>query len=394
MISTGPSVMHLARFVNGYPFKPDQLGEDGFPVIRIRQLLDDCAEPERAQPPPDAVFINSGDLILSWSATLAVRLWERGPGLLNQHLYRVDTGPVVDKRWFRYVLEVGVARLTPLMHGSAMTHITQDMLRVLTIAVPCLPTQHAIADYLDAETARIDALIEKKQRMVELLEERCWSVTSSLAEATPERAPLRRYIIDACDGPFGSALKSEHYVEGGARVIRLGNIGRANWKDDDTAYISVPYWRTLARHQARKGDLVIAGLGDDGNPVGRAAVVPAIEPAMVKADCYRLRIDACLADVRFLAWYLSSPEGLAQSEQRSEGSTRPRLTLSKALALRVPWLPLNEQQLLADRVENEVARLGHTKASLQCQVRLLQEHRQALITGAVTGQPEIPGIAA
>ena len=41
---------------------------------------------------------------------------------------------------------------------------------------------------------------------------------------------LRRCAESVCDGPFGSALKSEHYTESGARVIRLGNIGEGEWK--------------------------------------------------------------------------------------------------------------------------------------------------------------------
>jgi type I restriction enzyme S subunit len=144
MISEGASVVHLADFVNGYPFRPDELTGAGLPVVRIRQLLDDSADADRAVPPARAVRIDNGELVFSWSAVLAVRLWSGGPALLNQHLFKVIPRPGVERRWLRYVLHEAVRRLRPLMHGSAMTHITLDMLRAVRTAVPRLDWQRAI----------------------------------------------------------------------------------------------------------------------------------------------------------------------------------------------------------------------------------------------------------
>ncbi len=270
-----------------------------------------------------------------------------------------------------------------------------DEFRDITVRMPPPLVQRAIADYLDAETARIDALIEKKRRMVELLEEKRASLAASLT--TPrgcEYLALRHYSASAADGPFGSALKTEHYSEGGARVIRLGNIGVARWRDPDSVFIPLDYWATLPRHHAERGDVVIAGLGDEGQPVGRSCVVPIEGPALVKADCYRVRVHRDLAEPRFLAWYLSSPRGLGESERRADGSTRPRLTLSKALALQVPHLEIQAQRTIADRLDTASAQIDILATRIVGQIGLLAERRQALITAAVTGELAIPGIAA
>jgi type I restriction enzyme, S subunit len=98
---------------------------------------------------------------------------------------------------------------------------------------------------------------------------------------------LGRIAVDRCDGPFGSGLKSEHYTDSGVRVIRLQNIRTDGFNGDDAAFIDAGYYRTkLNGHGVVDGDVLIAGLGDDNNTVGRACVAPAgIEPAMVKADC-------------------------------------------------------------------------------------------------------------
>ena len=86
---------------------------------------------------------------------------------------------------------------------------------------------------------------------------------------------LGRVTTSRCDGPFGSGLKSEHYSESGIRVVRLQNIGWAEFADLDAAYLDEAYARQLGDHSVKGEDILIAGLGDDGHPVGRACVAPA-----------------------------------------------------------------------------------------------------------------------
>lgn len=89
------------------------------------------------------------------------------------------------------------------------------------------------------------------------------------------------------DGPFGSKLKTEHYTEKGARVVRLGNIHPMRFADDDKAFISMEYFKQLRAHEVCAGDLLVAALGD---PLGRACRVPPdLGPSIVKADCLRFR---------------------------------------------------------------------------------------------------------
>ncbi len=186
--------------------------------------------------------------------------------------------------------------------------------------------------------------------------------------------PLRRFVVDACDGPFGSAIKSEHYAEDGARVIRLGNIGTGQWRDESKAFLSLGYWRQLSSHHARAGDVIMAGLGDAGHPVGRACVVPnSIGHALVKADCYRLRLNPRLAEARFIAAFLSSSAGLEQAVALAEGSTRQRLTLSKAMSIRVPRVPVGMQRGIADFLDSETARIDALIAKKRKMILLLEE---------------------
>ncbi len=278
--------------------------------------------------------------------------------------------------------------------------------------VPPLPEQRAIAAFLDRETARIDALIEKKQRFIELLEEKrqaliTQAVTKGLdpdvemkdsgvewiGEVPKEWkvVALRRVTLSRCDGPFGSGLKSTHYVDSGIRVIRLQNIGHAQFRNEDAAYISVEHYATLGDHSVKAGDLLIAGLGDEKIPAGRACVAPEnIEPAMVKADCFRFRLDPRRLQTSFAALQLTSTATVASSVL-SSGATRQRINLQSMSDRPIILPPQTEQSHILLFLEKMTLNINHVINHTQRQISLLHEYRAALISAAVTGRIDVRG---
>jgi type I restriction enzyme, S subunit len=298
-----------------------------------------------------------------------------------RHLFKSD--------WF-------ISRLENVAQGirQGRTIGTNDFYDI-HVNVPPEAIQDSIADFLDAETARIDALITKKRRLIERLDERFWAyVTSQVQEECAPFVPLRRFIGSITDGPFGSSLTSSHYSDSGVRIVRLGNIGRGTFRDKDQAFIPLIRLADLARHCVNAGDLLIAGLGDTSNHVGRACVAPDLGPAIVKADCYCAQVlpDRALAD--YLALFLSSPTGADSVALAARGTTRSRINLDIAKEVLVPLIPLKAQRRIIDEVTELRVTQTNTSNKLNRQIALLQERRQALITAAVTGQIEIPGAAA
>jgi type I restriction enzyme, S subunit len=170
---------------------------------------------------------------------------------------------------------------------------------------------------------------------------------------TPEgwrEITLDSIIESAVDGPFGSNLKSEHYVDQpGTRVVRLQNIGISRFLDKDRAYVSSAHAAQLSRHSVEPGDLLVASLGDDAHPVARTCQYPAgLEPAIVKADCFRLRLNKKKARHEFVRWLLNSYSARASLLRRAHGVTRDRVNLTslKGLTLRLPSPP--EQEKIAE----------------------------------------------
>ena len=138
--------------------------------------------------------------------------------------------------------------------------------------------------------------MEEQRRLIELLKEKRQAVIShAVTKGLDPTAPMKdsgvewlgqvpahwrvlalgRITTAKCDGPFGSGLKSEHYTDEGVRVVRLQNIREDGFNDLDAAFIDPIYYsQELGDHDVRSGDILIAGLGDDRNTVGRACVAP------------------------------------------------------------------------------------------------------------------------
>ncbi|WP_282693289.1 restriction endonuclease subunit S [Streptomyces sp. CC208A] len=204
--------------------------------------------------------------------------------------------------------------------------------------------------------------------------------------------PLRRFITEITDGPFGSALTSSHYSDEGARVVRLGNIGPAAFREEDVAFIPLDYFEDLQRHEVKPGDLLIAGLGDENHPVGRACVAPAgIGPAIVKADCFRARLDEDRLTHRYAAWALSSAFVAQQVQAMTRGSTRARINLDVAREIRIPVPDIEEQRRITDFLGAETGKIDHLVSKKRRLVELLEERNDSRILRHVGASALVAG---
>ena len=157
---------------------------------------------------------------------------------------------------------------------------------------------------------------------------------------------LRDVALSLQDGPFGSNLKSSHYVDNGVRVVRLQNIAPGYFDDRDRAFVTEEHFARLKKHECQQGDVLIATLGD---PIVRACLQPPwLEKALHKADCLRLRCDPDRVLPKYIVRFLNSDALQSQAMGLAHGQTRPRVNLGQLGAVRVPLPPLAEQRRIAD----------------------------------------------
>jgi hypothetical protein len=117
------------------------------------------------------------------------------------------------------------------------------------------------------------------------------------------------------------------------------------------AYISDVYFADLRRYEVRAGDIIVAGLGDETHPVGRAALIPqSLGPAINKADCFCLRASTSVVSNAYLTYFLNSRTGRSQVEGRAQGTTRMRINVGNLKTIAIPVPSITEQDCIVSKL--------------------------------------------
>jgi type I restriction enzyme S subunit len=163
----------LADYINGFPFKPAEWGAKGRPIIRIQNLTKehaafnyyDGAIPERNH-------VKDGDILLSWSASLGVFVWNRGDAWLNQHIFKVVPDPKrITRGYFVWLARWFLNHMEAEAHGSTMQHITKPKFGSFPVPLPSLSEQVEIEAHINRETQDIDLAIARTEEEIKLIRE-------------------------------------------------------------------------------------------------------------------------------------------------------------------------------------------------------------------------------
>ena len=296
-------------------------------------------------------------------------------------------------RFLYYVLQ-GADVQEQLIKGSTSStqqNIAMGDLGALKVPLLEPKLQSIITDFLDIETARIDALIEKKRRMVDLVEEKLISTCETLL-SSDESAPVRlkHFVMKVGSGstPRGG---SDVYVDSGVAFLRSQNIKDGQISHDDVVYITDEDDESLRRTRVKAGDVL---LNITGGSIGRTAVARSHDlPANVSQHVCVIRPNPLISS-DLLQAALDSSNVQEQIDLMQVGGNREGLNFEQIRNLMIVMpKPQNalriEQSLIAKRIQ-----LKKVKEFLLMQIDLLVIRRQALITAAVTGEIEVPEVAA
>ena len=162
----------IATYINGAAFKPSDWGTEGLPIVRIQNLsgTGEAYNYYNGNYKPE-VEITDGDILISWSATLGVYLWDKGKALLNQHIFKVlfNKKPI-DKYFFIYAVQQKLESMKDKTHGSTMTHIVKKDFDNTKIAYPSPTDQSKFANIVkqaDKSKFQISKLINLIPKTIE-----------------------------------------------------------------------------------------------------------------------------------------------------------------------------------------------------------------------------------
>lgn len=283
--------------------------------------------------------------------------------------------------------------------ASGATGVTRfglrtDVIGTVDVSVPGLSQQRAIANFLDTETSRIEALITKKRRMIELSADRHQTVVDDILRelASKPHCALGRFVTFFGQGVSPQA--SEVPAEGDAwGLLKLSAVKRGRYLPAENKALPADFLFG-PEMVPRIGDLLVTRSNTPAY-VGDACVVDADARVVLPDLIYRIRLDNRL-DSRFAALGLLCRDGRRHLSSLARGTSQSMVKLrgEDIRAVRIPVLPMARQRALVDIARRAEGRHKNLIHCLSRQVTLLQERRQALITAAVTGELEVPGAAA
>ena len=133
------ALSELADFINGFAFKPIHLGDEGLPVVKIPELRQGVTNKTPRNPGdmiPEKYHLEDGDLLFSWSGTLAVNVWASGPALLNQHLFNVVPYGNISRAFLMCALREALVAFANQTVGATMKHIRRSALDNVFVLMP------------------------------------------------------------------------------------------------------------------------------------------------------------------------------------------------------------------------------------------------------------------
>ncbi len=290
---------YVSNTNTGFAFSSDDYTDEGIPLVRIGDILQDGnVDIANAKKLPDEylrtyrfVVVNKNDMLMAMTgATIgkAGRYQFDEKGLLNQRVCKfVPFKIFADYFWFILKSEQYAEHIKLTGFGGAQPNISDVQLLDFHFALPPLPEQQAIAAFLDRETGRIDALIAKKERLLELLAEQrtaliSRAVTKGLDASVrlkpsgvewlgdvPEHWEVKKlkYVSNT---NTGFAFSSDDYTDEGIPLIRIGDILQDGNVDIANAKkLPEEYLRTYRFVAVNKNDILMAMTGATIGKAGR-----------------------------------------------------------------------------------------------------------------------------
>lgn len=392
-------------------------------VIRRTELTD---KPPRAESLDVYKICRTGDIVFNKMSIRAGALGVAAEdGLVTYHYEVMRPLPNADGRFIVYLMKspvfIGelVARERGIGSGDQTnvrtTEVPFSVLKTIDVSLPTVEGQHAIADFLDAETAKIDALIAKQEQLIATLRE---DRTATITHAVTKGLDPRARSLASGDQWLGEVV--EHwtrarirdvvsFIESGVSVngtdepadLEVGEIGVLKTSCVSAGYFNPQANKTVFVEEVsrvacpvQKGQIVV-NRANTPDLVGSAGyVAESVEGLYLSDLLWALKPSGI--DPQFLYLWMQTPVYRTQVAAWRVGTSASMQKISKAslraFVIAIP--PAQEQRHIIDFVYRRTAGIDSLIAKSRAVVAVLREYRAALITDAVTGKIDVRGAVA
>ena len=293
----------IATYINGYAFKPEQRGSEGLPIIRIQDLTGNAYDLGYYNGDyPKKIELNDGDVLISWSASLGVYLWNRGKALLNQHIFKVVFDKVeIDKFYFMYAVEYNLDKMSLKTHGATMKHITKKDFDNVVIPYPDLDYQKEISYRLTS----LKGIIGKYQEQLDLLDE---LIKARFVEmfGDPKINPYEWKVINisevlrakASNGFF--SRRDDYCDDGNVEVLGVVNVVNRMYSQVTDLPRTYANEKDIKKFEVKYGDMLFCRSSLVAEGIGKASIIPEGVQTNILFECHVIRLpldlDKCVPE--------------------------------------------------------------------------------------------------
>ena len=350
--------------------------------------------------------VRQGDVIISTVRTYLkaiARIEPTDANLIVSTGFAVLRPRELDSGFAAYALSSPyfVDRVVAHSVGVSYPAINASELACLDIAFPPIPEQQAIAAFLDRETARIDALVSRKERLIELLrEKRSALITRAVTRGLDPDAPLKNSGVEwlgkipahwevkrlktIADIRYGLGQPPKESPDG-LPLIRATNISHGHITDEDMLYVDPADIPAGRRAILSAGEIIVVR---SGAYTADSAIIPKKYEGAISG--YDMVVTVIVAKPEFIAAVLLCPYVRdAQLAVASTRSAQPHLNAEELGEALILLPPITEQRNIAAFLDSETARLDSLIAKVREAIECLRELRTALISAAVTGRIDV-----
>jgi type I restriction enzyme S subunit len=292
-----------------------------------------------------------------------------------------------------------------LKQGATVESIEQDYLSDTLMPVPPVSERELIVKCLDRETVRIDALIEKKTRFIELLREKrqaliTHAVTQGLDPSVkmknsgvewlgevPEHWEIKqlKHVVDPNSSITYGIVQAGPEFLGGVPYIRTSDMSADELPISGYPLTSPEIDESYARSRVRPGDIVMSIRAS----VGKCLPVPE-DLSVANLTQGTAKVSPGNAITRdFLLTFLNSSAAQVYFDLMAKGATFKEITLDALRRTPVLVPPQTEQKEIDQFIARHIGRLNQLCLLSERSIGMLKERRSALITAAVTGQIDL-----
>ncbi len=348
----------LATYINGYAFKPEDRGKEGLPIIRIQDLTGNTYDLGFYNGDyPEKIEINDGDILISWSASLGVYIWNRGKALLNQHIFKVVFDKEeVNKQYFVFAVKYNLKEMGTKAHGATMKHIVKKDFDNTLVPFPTIEKQDVIAEILSKAAYIVDARKQELQKLDDLVRAR---FVELFGDENNSKNWSIVHIEDVADVQVGVVIKpSQYYTDesNGIKAFRSLNVGAGFIKDSDWVYFTAEGHQKNSKSILRENDLLIVRSGAPGT----ACVVTedyvgcnAIDIIIAHPDCEKV-------NPYYLCTFTNMPHGKKQIVEGTGGAAQQHFNVGKYNKLQLMLPPKELQDKFVEFI-NQIAKSKFTK---------------------------------